>query len=125
MQDLTQHLTPQETTMTSATSRTRHLQRAAAALGALLIVGAATTIFAAAPVAAAPADAVPSVRVDYHDLNLATDQGTLELYGRIVSAAHKVCQINDIRDLGLMAAAKACRGQGIAGAVGEVKCPTL
>ncbi len=106
--------------MTSATSRTRQLLRAATALGATLIVGAAATAYASTP-----ADAVPSVQVSYHDLNLDTDQGTVALYGRIVSAAYKVCQISDIRNLTEVAAASACREQAIARAVRDVNNPRL
>jgi UrcA family protein len=109
--------------MISRTSKPPLLVRASAAvgatlitaLGATLIIGAATSAFAAAP-----ADAAPSVRVSYNDLNLATEQGTLALYARIVSAAHKVCQVSDIRDLHQTAAASECRAQAIERAVRDV-----
>lgn len=106
--------------MTSATSSIRQPLRPAAALGAMLIVGAATMAFAAAP-----ADYAPSVRVSYSDLNLATEQGTLALYARIVSAANKVCEIRDIRNLTEVSAANACRAQAIAHAVHDVGNPRL
>ncbi len=109
--------------MTSRTSKPPLLVRASAALGATLItavgatliIGAATSAFAATP-----ADAAPTVRVSYHDLNLATEQGTLALYARIVSAADKVCRVSDIRDLHQIAAAKQCRAQALERAVRDV-----
>src|SRR5882724_6155187 len=88
--------------MTSATSRISDLLRASAALTACLIVGASATAYAAAP-----ADASASVRVNYHDLNLATEQGTQILYGRIVAAA------------------QACEAQAISHAVRAVNSPRL
>jgi UrcA family protein len=106
--------------MTSATSRISDLLRASAALTACLIVGASATAYAAAP-----ADASPSVRVNYRDLNLATEQGTAALYGRIVSAAHKVCTARDSRILSELAAARACEAQAIAHAVRDVNSPRL
>lgn len=106
--------------MTFASSKTRQLLRASVAVGATLIVGTAM----AASGATADTDA-PSVRVNYHDLNLATEQGSLALYGRIVSAAYKVCQVSDIRDLTQVAAASACRAQAIERAVRDVNSPRL
>jgi UrcA family protein len=106
--------------MTSATSRISDLLRASAALTACLMIGATATAHAAAP-----ADAVPSVRVNYHDLDLATEQGTLALYGRIVSAARKVCAPSDIRILVEVAAAQACEAQAVAHAVRTVNNPRL
>ncbi|TLZ40215.1 MAG: UrcA family protein [Gammaproteobacteria bacterium] len=102
--------------MTSATST--DLLRASAALTACLIVGASAY-------AAAPTDPSPSVQVSYHDLNLATEEGTQALYARIVSAAHKVCEVRDIRNLAAFAAASACREQAIARAVHDVNNPRL
>jgi UrcA family protein len=109
--------------MVSRTSKPPLLVRASAAvgatlitaLGATLIIGAATSAFAAARAAEAP-----SVRVRYNDLNLATEQGTLALYARIVSAAHEVCRVSDMRDLQQIGAAKQCRAQAIEHAVRDV-----
>jgi UrcA family protein len=105
--------------MTSATSSIRAVLRASAALSACLILGASATAYAA------PADPVPSARVNYHDLNLATEQGTQALYERIVSAARKVCAVSDIRILSEVAAAHVCRAQAIARAVRDVDSPRL
>ncbi len=106
--------------MTSATSRISDLLRASAALTACLIVGASATAYAAAP-----ADGSPSVRVNYHDLNLATERGTQALYERIVLAAHRVCAVSDIRILAEVAAAQVCQAQAIAHAVRDVDSPRL
>jgi len=93
--------------MSSRTSTIRQLLRASAALGATLLIGAATAAYAAAPALEAP-----SVRVSYHDLNLATEQGTLALYGRIVAAAQKVCRVSDIRDLQQVTGREGVSGAG-------------
>jgi UrcA family protein len=106
--------------MTSATSSISDLRRAAAALTACLALGASASAYAAAP-----ADATASVHVNYHDLNLATEQGTQVLYGRIVSAARKVCAPSDIRILVEVAAARACEAQAVAQAVRAVNNPRL
>jgi UrcA family protein len=106
--------------MTSATSRTSDLLRVSATLTACLIVGASATAYAAAP-----ADASASVRVNYRDLNLATEQGTQTLYRRIVSAAHRVCAVSDMRVFAEVAAAEACEAQAIADAVRAVNSPRL
>ena len=106
--------------MTSAPSRISDLLRASAALTACLIVGASATAHAAAP-----ADASPSVRVNYRDLNLATEQGTQTLYRRIVSAAQKVCRARDSRILSELAAAQACEAQAISHGVRAVNNPRL
>jgi len=106
--------------MTSATSRIGDLLRASAALTACVIIGATATAHAAAA-----ADAASSVQVNYRDLNLATEQGTQALYGRIVSAARKVCAPSDIRVLGEVAAARACEAQAVARAVHAVNNPRL
>ena len=103
--------------MTPATSRISDLLRASAALTACLMIGVTATAHAA--------DATPSVRVNYHDLNLATEQGTQALYGRIVSAARKVCAPSDIRILVEVAAAQACEAQAVAHAVRAVNNPQL
>jgi len=105
--------------MTSATSSIRALPRASAALAACLILGASATAYAA------PANPAPSTRVDYHDLNLATEQGSQALYERIVRAARKVCAVSDIRILAEVAAAEVCRAQAIAHAVRDVNSPRL
>jgi len=70
---------------------------------------------------------LPSVKVAYGDLNLASDQGANALYGRIVYAAHEVCKADqvDIRDLAAFAQTQSCERQAIAHAVDAVHSPRL
>jgi UrcA family protein len=106
--------------MSKVTAGSGALSRVAAALGACLIIGAATSAFAGTP-----AEPPASVRVSYHDLNLSTDTGSQALYARIVAAARQVCPVSDIRNLSEVAAAQACRTEAIARAVREVNSPRL
>jgi UrcA family protein len=78
----------------------------------------------AAALAAAAALVVPtvsrasetnSVRVSYADLNLASSSGQHSLQRRIMFAARIVCELEDSRQLPLMAATNACRSGAIAG----------
>ena len=70
---------------------------------------------------------LPSVKVTYSDLNLASDKGANTLYRRIVSAAHQVCGADevDIRDLATLAQTQSCERQAIAHAVDAVHSPRL
>ena len=102
--------------MTSATSSIGDLLRVSAALTACLILGTSAT---------ASAEPAPSARVNYHDLNLATEQGSQALYERIVLAARKVCAVSDIRILAEVAAGQVCQAQAIAHAVRDVNSPRL
>jgi UrcA family protein len=79
----------------------------------------------AAAIAAAAALVVPtvgraadtnSVRVSYADLNLASSVGQQSLQRRISFAARVVCELEDSRQLPLLAATNACRNDAIAGA---------
>lgn len=105
--------------MTGATLTVGERLRAAttaAAITACLAIGAAGNVHAAT---------APTLRVSYGDLNLATEQGSLILYGRIVHAARAVCAVEDIRDLRAVVAAKSCRQRAIARAVEQVHSPML
>lgn len=106
--------------MTSATAGSGSLARIAAALSACLIIGVSATAHAASD-----AGAAPSVRVTYNDLNLATEQGSQALFGRIVSAARQVCPISDRRELTELAAQRRCEAKAIAHAVQQVNSPKL
>jgi len=88
----------------------------AAAVAACLALGAAGNAHAAT---------APALRVSYGDLNLATEQGSMALYGRLVNAARAVCVVEDNRDLRAVAAVNACREQAIAQAVRDVHSPML
>jgi len=75
--------------------------------------------------ASSETDRLASVAVNYSDLNLATQEGASALYRRIVAAARVVCPNPDIRDLGAVAATRACREQAVAHAVETVRNPLL
>jgi UrcA family protein len=68
-----------------------------------------------------------AIKVSYSDLNLTTAAGSQALYGRIVTAARRVCGTDkvDIRDLNTLASAQRCEAQAIAGAVHQVHSPAL
>jgi UrcA family protein len=112
----------EELPMLSATSRIAGRLRAAttfAALAACLAAGSVVTARAALP------EQASSVTVDYRDLNLATQQGSRELYARITSAARQVCGQADPRNLEALATAHACKARAIAQAVRDVNSPNL
>jgi UrcA family protein len=110
------------TSLISRCSNYRLTSTALAALTACFLLGAT-----GAAHATQSADAAPSVRVAYGDLNLASEQGNSTLYARIVSAARAVCRVDDvdIRDLGALASARACESHAIAQAVSDVHSPKL
>lgn len=108
--------------MTSATQTIGERLRAAAtaaAVAACLAIGAAGNVHAATPTT------TPTLKVSYADLNLATAKGSQALYARIVDAARSVCVVADIRDLGAVASAHACRQDAIARAVRSVHSEEL
>ena len=91
----------------------------ATALTACVLAGAATCA------QAAEAPAAASVRVNYHDLDLATASGSQVLYRRIVSAARKVCAPEDIRVLNEVMIAHVCEANAVERAVRAVHSPQL
>jgi len=105
--------------MTTVTAASGSVARIVAALSACLIIGVSASAHAASS-----ADA-PSVRVSYNDLNLATEQGSQALYGRIVAAARQVCPSSDIRNLAGLAAQHACEASAVAHAVQQVHSPKV
>jgi UrcA family protein len=110
----------QEKPMTSASLTLGARLRTAttlAAVAACLTIGALGT-------ARADTD-TPSIAVKYTEHDLVTEQGSLELYRRISTAAHMVCDPDDLRDLSKVAAARACREKAIAKAVQTVNSPQL
>jgi UrcA family protein len=108
--------------MTSATLRIGARVRTATALA---LLAACVAVSAAGSARAATVSDVPTIKVRYADLNLATEQGSLALYDRIAAAAQQVCVPEDIRDLHAVAAARSCRAQAIAVAVRDVHSPML
>jgi UrcA family protein len=99
------------------------LTRTATALAAV----AAVLIVAAPRAAHADSLATPSVKVDYSDLNLTSDQGSRALYSRIVYAARAVCVTGDgsIRNLHQYAIERSCVDAAVANAVRDVHSPKL
>jgi UrcA family protein len=108
--------------MTSATLRIGARARTATAFA---LLAACVAVSAAGSARAAAVSDVPTIKVRYADLNLATEQGSLALYDRIVAAAQQVCAPEDIRNLQAVAAARSCRQQAIALAVRDVHSPML
>jgi UrcA family protein len=92
---------------------------------AVMFVGCILAAAANLTQAAAPAADVPSVTVNYADLNLSTDEGTNRLYSRIASAARAVCEREGSRDLATFAASRACESAALARAVSDVHSPRL
>ena len=68
---------------------------------------------------------VPSVQVDYSDLNLTTEAGVKSLQQRIVGAARQVCGTPGPRHLSAVAASRACQTAAISRAMEEVQMPVL
>ena len=73
----------------------------------------------------APAPALPSVTVNYGDLNLDAPAGVAALYSRLRAAARQVCAVGEIRPLVEAMEAKDCYRQVLGAAVDNVKSPTL
>jgi UrcA family protein len=109
--------------MTNVHAGLNTLTRTATALAAL----AAALIVAAPRAAHADSFAAPSVKVDYSDLNLASDQGSRALYSRIVYAARAVCVTGDgsIRNLHQYAIERSCVDAAVSNAVRDVHSPKL
>jgi UrcA family protein len=105
-------------TQTRARPRFAAAAIAAAITGCLFVatLGVAT---------AAPSDSPPTVRVNYADLDLTTEQGARVLYGRIVAAAELVCPYAEMQNLTLYWKSRVCQKRAIAEAVAHVGSPRL
>jgi len=105
----------------------RNIRRIDSRLPVLAIAAAGSLIVGGLPVAHAStlADDTPSIVVDYRDLDVSTQEGTLALYRRLVSAAKKVCPEENIRDLSMLVLSKACQTQAIERAVHTINSPQL
>jgi UrcA family protein len=68
---------------------------------------------------------LPTRTVKYADLNLSSPAGVQALYGRIMSAARQVCQLDTHTDLQLLGKEQACMKQAIDDAVRKVNSPAL
>ena len=90
-----------------------------------LVLAVAGLVASVTGFAATPDVDVPSVKVRYDDLNLATTAGANTLYRRISSAARDVCPDLYSRDTHIVLAAQRCQAAAIAKAVSEVNSPSL
>jgi len=109
--------------MNSTNPKTRFPRYAAScalALGGWLLAGPVSVTHAADS-----GTDVLSAIVKYTDLDLATHQGSLELYQRIVAAARQVCPLANTADLSALASSRACETRAIARAVSEINSPAL
>jgi UrcA family protein len=116
--------------MTSHTIRLNELARGSSVFSRAVLVALATSVLAFTATQARaeePADvsATPSLSVTYVDLNLATEEGTLALYKRIVSAARQVCPADTGPNLRLVSQARRCVDDAVARAVNDIQSPKL
>jgi UrcA family protein len=103
------------------TSSTRFVRAFLISLAATVLGSSALTVHAATA-----ADDVPSVSVSYADLNLATEQGNVALYRRIVAAANKVCFTHSSGPSArLEAESRKCVNDAVARAVNTVQSAKL
>ncbi len=87
----------------------------AASMAAVCALG-----FGVASVAGAQtADAPPKLVIHYSPASLASDSGVRRLYGRLVSAAEKVCDQPQVGRFASSAVIE-CRKQAMAGAVAQI-----
>lgn len=75
--------------------------------------------------AAAPTYEVPTMVVNYSDLDLSTEDGVHLLYKRISRAADRVCPYADSLEPARIAYSHACRDGAIARAVRDINSPQL
>ena len=88
----------------------------------LLAAGAAAL---GASTAALAGDNVAQVRVQFADLNLASDAGVEQLYTRLRKAAHQVCGFEDAREIQAYALATECAARALSDAVAKVHSDKL
>jgi len=107
--------------MTSQIGRIPGFTRATLTVLASGLVGLGASV----ATAATSTDDAPAISVSYSDLNLATEEGTLALYKRIVSAARQVCPVNTAPSARLAAQAQHCVDDAVARAVKDVQSAKL
>jgi UrcA family protein len=76
-------------------------------------------------VTAQAADALPSKKVSYADLDISQPAGAKVLYGRIVKAANEVCRSTWFSSFGAVQTVNQCINQAIDNAVKDVGSPAL
>jgi len=79
----------------------------------------------AAPLKDTAVGDIPSVIVRYDDLNLATYEGSLALYNRIIAAASEVCPKEGSHEPTRYHLAQSCQDQAIERAVRKLHNPQL
>jgi UrcA family protein len=72
-----------------------------------------------------PDDQVQKETVKFQELNVDTPAGVTALYQRIHSAARRVCNVGEDRNLGMQQQAKTCASEAEAGAIARVNSPAL
>jgi UrcA family protein len=108
--------------MTSHTGSSVLIKRAAAAAFVSMAISA-TSSFAQARETEAD---TRTVTVKYADLNLATEDGSRELYNRLVGAARQVCpQADTLLALNQQLQSRRCMSDAVDRAVKDVKNPKL
>lgn len=85
----------------------------------LAFLALAGSVAIAAPAMARSPDG--TIRIDYTDLDLASDAGVAELQARVERAAAKVCGEADNRDLTAMREAARCRAVALESAQPQVQ----
>jgi UrcA family protein len=87
-----------------------------ALVAAVCALGFGVADIAAAQTAGAPA---PQLVIHYNPSSLTTESGVRNLYGRLISAAEKVCDAPQVGRFPSEAVV-ACRKQAVAGAVAQI-----
>lgn len=85
------------------------------------VAAGAAGLFIAATAFAAD---VPTARVAYGDLNLATPAGVERLHSRLRGAAESVCEHGAFRDLAALSAEHACIERSVGDALAQVQATT-
>ncbi|HEV7716561.1 MAG TPA: UrcA family protein [Steroidobacteraceae bacterium] len=108
-------------------NKSSHQVSSGRSFGVMLAVFAITGL-AASAISSAAEDKyanVPSVVVDYSDLNLTTDQGAQQLYARLATAARHVCPEDANLTQRVAGVARHCVSAAVARAVSAVNSPRL
>lgn len=95
------------------------------ARAAAFFLGGAIALCALHLTATAAEQPLPSKRVSYADLDISKPAGARVLYGRIVTAAHHVCEINAAMTLATQRQVDRCAERAINDAVRDVGAPAL
>lgn len=86
---------------------------------------AASMVAVSTSIAAEPVDSPRIETVQFQDLSVSSREGIAQLYGRIHSAARRVCSVSGERDLARTVAATQCITKAESGAVSKLNLPAL